>query len=49
MSDSQNDDNFDDLEISEEAYNKLLEDVSESKMALASVSAKVESAAHKLL
>ena len=28
---------------------KLLEDVSESKMALASVSAKLESAAHKLL
>jgi hypothetical protein len=28
MSDSQSDDNFDDLEISEEAYNKLLEDVS---------------------
>lgn len=28
---------------------KLLEDVSESKMALASVSAKIESAAHKLL
>lgn len=28
---------------------KLLEDVSESKMALASVSAKIESAAHKLI